>query len=71
DGAVVAVADYGHAMPHVADYWGLPAEAGDGFGFRARVDLSSRAPGRHWLGLVLHGADGSVERWPEQLLVIE
>ncbi len=71
DGEVVAVAEQGLAMPHVADYWGLPAEAGDGFGFRARVDLSSRASGRHWLGLVLHGADGSVERWPEQVLVVE
>lgn len=71
DGDVVALAEHGHAMPHVADYWGLPPEAGNGFGFRARVDLSSRTPGRYWLGLVLHGADGSVERWPEQVLVVE
>jgi hypothetical protein len=71
DGEAVAVADYGQAMPHVADYWGLPAEAGKGFGFRARVDLSSRTPGRYWLGLVLHGTDGSVERWPAQVLVLE
>ena len=66
DGDVVAVAEHGHAMPHVAQYWGLPAEAGNAFGFRARVDLSSRAPGRRWLGLVLHGHDGSVEAWPAQ-----
>ncbi|WP_342315789.1 glycosyltransferase family 39 protein [Lysobacter sp. FW306-1B-D06B] len=37
-------------------------------GFEARVDLTGRdiRPGRHWLGLRLHGRDGSVETWAEQ-----
>jgi hypothetical protein len=32
--------------------------------FRARVE--GAPTGKHWLGLRLHGADGSVEDWPEQ-----
>ncbi|MDV3467741.1 glycosyltransferase family 39 protein [Stenotrophomonas sp. C3(2023)] len=35
-------------------------------GFDARIDTRTLAPGRHWLGLRLHGADGSVETWQEQ-----
>ena len=38
-------------------------------GFAGRVDLRNDgqvAPGRHWLGLRLHGRDGSVEDWAEQ-----
>lgn len=40
-------------------------------GFDARLDVSALPPGRHWLGLRLHGHDGSVEDWQEQLFVIE
>ncbi|HZV24275.1 MAG TPA: glycosyltransferase family 39 protein [Luteimonas sp.] len=39
-------------------------------GFRAHVDASALTPGRHWLGLRLHGSDGSVEDWSEQPLEI-
>lgn len=64
DGEVVAQARYGLARPDVATYWGLPAGDGDAFGLQARVPLDGRAPGRAWLGLRLHGSDGSVEDWP-------
>jgi hypothetical protein len=38
-------------------------------GFRAHV--TGAAEGTHWLGLRLHGADGSVEDWAEQRIVIQ
>jgi hypothetical protein len=67
DGEVVGRADYGTPRPDVLDYWGRPPEAGAaGVGFTADLDLAGRPPGRAWLGLVLHGRDGSVEPWPEQ-----
>ena len=42
-------------------------------GFKAEVDLRGRgfAPGRHWLGLRLHGHDGSVEEWAERPIELE
>jgi hypothetical protein len=67
DGRVVAQADYGQPRPDVAEYWGMAAGS-DGVGFRARVDLSRHPGGDAWLGLVVHGRDGSVEAWPEQRL---
>ncbi|MDR6095517.1 glycosyltransferase family 39 protein [Stenotrophomonas sp. SORGH_AS_0321] len=39
-------------------------------GFDARLDTRALAPGRHWLGLRLHGHDGSVEQWQEQPFVV-
>ncbi|MBA8681964.1 ArnT family glycosyltransferase [Stenotrophomonas tumulicola] len=39
-------------------------------GFDTRIDTSGLAPGRHWLGLRLHGNDGSVETWQEQSFVV-
>ncbi|MDY1033377.1 ArnT family glycosyltransferase [Stenotrophomonas sp. CFBP8980] len=39
-------------------------------GFDAHLDTRSLAPGRHWLGLRLHGHDGSVELWQEQPFVV-
>lgn len=39
-------------------------------GFDARVDTQGLAPGTHWLGLRLHGNDGSVETWQEQAVVV-
>ncbi len=35
-------------------------------GFDASLDTTTLAPGKHWLGLRLHGRDGSVEAWQEQ-----
>ncbi|MDQ2702970.1 MAG: glycosyltransferase family 39 protein [Pseudomonadota bacterium] len=67
DGKVVARADYGIAMPLVASFWKISTDPGHPrVGFRATVDASGLAPGRHWLGLRLHGRDGSVETWREQ-----
>ena len=64
DGEPVAQARYGLPRPDVASYWGLPASDGAAFGFTAHVAPDGRAPGRAWLGLRLHGTDGSVEDWP-------
>lgn len=67
DGRVVAEADYGQRRPDVLEYWRM-APGEDGVGFRARIDVSGHRGGEAWLGLVLHGRDGSVETWPEQRL---
>ena len=64
DGEVVARAEHGLPRPDVAAYWGLAAADGVNHGFRAELPLAGRATGRAWLGLRLHGADGSVEDWP-------
>nr|WP_225876316.1 glycosyltransferase family 39 protein [Lysobacter terrestris] len=70
DGRRVAEADYGLPYEGLQGNW---PESNDprhpDVGFAARVDLGTdRAfvPGRHWLGLRLHGRDGSVEDWAEQ-----
>ena len=69
DGRVVAHARYGETNAGVAEFWtGSTDPNHPRVYFRARVaGLSS---GRHWLGLRLHGADGSAEDWPAQLLVV-
>ena len=67
DGVPVAQAQYGLENPGVARYWQLANDPNQPrVGFRASVDATSVTPGRHWLGLRLHGSDGSVEVWPEQ-----
>jgi len=67
DGKVVATADYGQAMPNVAEYWRISTDPKHpNVGFRADVDASAFSAGTHWLGLRLHGVDGSVERSAEQ-----
>jgi hypothetical protein len=72
DGRVMANADYGRAMPDVAGYWRISTDpAHPRVGWRARVDARPLAPGAHWLGLRLHGRDGSVEDWPEQRIRLE
>ena len=72
DGQPVADAQYGIAMPNVADYWkGSSDPNHPDVGFRATLDGVALKPGAHWLGLRLHGRDGSVEDWPEQRLLIE
>ncbi|GAB3513828.1 glycosyltransferase family 39 protein [Pseudoxanthomonas daejeonensis] len=66
DDAVVAQAQYG-SLADVSSYF---PEATDPhlphIGFRAQVDLPESQAGRRWLGLRLHGTDGSVEEWPRQ-----
>jgi hypothetical protein len=72
DGAVVALADYGSAQPQVAAYWRMSSDpAHPDVGFRAKVDASALKPGTYWLGLRLHGRDGSIEDWPEQRVTLE
>lgn len=74
DGTPVATADYGLARPDVAGFWATWRDGGSTdpqqpkVGFRAEVDLGGRPPGRYRLGLRLHGRDGSVEDWPEQVV---
>ena len=69
DGRVVAQATYGEANAGVADFWKISTDPRhpDVY-FRARVE--GAAPGTHWLGLRLHGADGSIEDWPEQKIEV-
>jgi 4-amino-4-deoxy-L-arabinose transferase-like glycosyltransferase len=72
DGEVVALARYGRALPGVAEYWRISTDpAHPRVGFDATVDARAFAPGRHWLGLRLHGRDGSVEDWPAQPVELE
>ena len=69
DGRVVAQARYGEANAGVADYWKISVDPNHPrVYFRARIENAS--PGAHWLGLRLHGTDGSVEDWSEQKLVV-
>jgi hypothetical protein len=71
DGKHVADAAYGEAMPNVAQYWRISTDPQQPrVGFKAKVDAGGFSPGRHWLGLRLHGADGSVEPWAEQPILI-
>ncbi len=70
DGVVVAEAEYGIAYD-VTGFWEISTDPQHpSVGFRATLDLSGQTPGRHWLGLRLHGNDGSVEDWAEQPLHI-
>ena len=67
DGKEVANARYGLSSPGTAAFWKISTDPNHpDVGFAAEVDLASIAPGRHWLGLRLHGSDGSVEDWSEQ-----
>lgn len=67
DGEPVAQAEYGLPMPQVAAYWRISTDpVQPRVGFRAWIDMAEVAPGRHWLGLRLHGRDGSREDWGEQ-----
>jgi 4-amino-4-deoxy-L-arabinose transferase-like glycosyltransferase len=72
DGRVVATADYGLPRPDVAGYWKISSDPQHpNVAFRARVDATTLPPGRYWLGLRLHGRDGSIEDWPELRIVLE
>ena len=70
DGRHVADAAYGRSFD-IRPAWPLSNDAQHPqVGFDARIDTSGLAPGRHWLGLRLHGNDGSVETWQEQSFVV-
>lgn len=71
DGKVVAHADYGRVYSGAAIYWKISNDPNHPrVGFDAQVNAGNIAPGRHWLGLRLHGNDGAVETWSEQPVVI-
>lgn len=72
DGVVVAEADYGRDNPGVAAYWQSSTDPQHPkVGFVAGIDARAVPAGRHWLGLRLHGRDGSVETWSEQPVIVE
>jgi hypothetical protein len=72
DGAVVAQAQYGLPAPHVAAYWQVSRDrAHPNVGFSATFDSTGLTPGRHWLGLIVHGRDGSIEPWQEQVFMVD
>ncbi len=69
DGRVVAQAGYGEANAGVAAFWKSSTDPNHpNVYFRARVE--GAAAGAHWLGLRLHGADGGIEDWSEQKIVV-
>ena len=71
DGKTVAEARYGLDSPGVARYWRISTDPNHPrVGFEATVDATASGPGAHWLGLRLHGRDGSVEAWPERRIEI-
>ena len=71
DGKPIARATYGLEDAGPRRFWPVSNDPHHPkVGFRAHVDASALTPGRHWLGLRLHGSDGSVEDWSEQPLEI-
>jgi 4-amino-4-deoxy-L-arabinose transferase-like glycosyltransferase len=72
DGRVVAEAEYGLDNPGVLGYWRISTDPNHPrVGFRADVAVPGGMPaGVHWLGLRLHGEDGSIEDWPERRVVL-
>lgn len=71
DGIPVARATYGIDNAGAKRFWPISNDPHHPYvGFRAHVDASAIKSGRHWLGLRLHGSDGSVEAWSEQPVVI-
>ncbi|MET0289834.1 MAG: glycosyltransferase family 39 protein [Pseudoxanthomonas sp.] len=71
DGKVVTRSGYGHSMPGVAEYWKVSNDPQHPqVGFKAKIDARAWPAGPHWLGLRLHGRDGSIEDWPEEPVVI-
>ena len=66
DGRVVGDLEYGIENWGVALFWRTSNDPKHPrVGLRGTIDLGDVQPGRHWLGLRLHGNDGSVEDWPE------
>ena len=67
DGKTVGEASYGQPSPGTATFWRISTDPNHPkVGFSAQINAATAKPGRHWLGLRLHGLDGSVEEWEEQ-----
>jgi Dolichyl-phosphate-mannose-protein mannosyltransferase/Bacterial Ig domain len=72
DGRAIGRTRYGTPSPGTAAFWKISTDPQHpAVGFRATIDAGDVTPGRHWLGLRMHGRDGSVEEWREQPLTIE
>ena len=72
DGQVVAQAQYGLVDAGPRRLWLMSNDPHHpNVGFRGHVDASAFRRGRHWLGLRLHGSDGSIEDWSEQPISID
>ncbi len=71
DGRSVGDAAYGRTLDIRPAWPGTNDPQHPQVGFDGRIDTSGFAPGRHWLGLRLHGNDGSVETWAEQPFIVE
>ena len=72
DGTPVAEATMGRHDGWVAEFYKGRSRDPDhpNVGFRAEVDASGFAPGRHWLGMRLRGKDGSRQEWAERAIEI-
>lgn len=71
DGKPVGDAQYGRELD-IRPLWPMSNDPQHpNAGFDASVDTQALSPGRHWLGLRLHGRDGSVEDWQEQPFEVE
>ncbi|TWI06767.1 glycosyltransferase family 39 protein [Aerolutibacter ruishenii] len=67
DGQPVGDVPYGQRNTGIAAYWQISTDPSHPHvGLGGRMHLGAVAPGTHWLGLRLHGRDGSVEDWAEQ-----
>jgi 4-amino-4-deoxy-L-arabinose transferase-like glycosyltransferase len=72
DGAVIGSPDYGLDNAGPKRYWPFSSDPHHPHvGFHGRIDAGTVKPGRHWLGLRLHGSDGSVEDWSEQPIEVQ
>lgn len=70
DGTPVGEAVYGRSFD-ITPAWKISTDPQHPHvAFDGRIDTRALAPGRHWLGMELHGNDGSVERWQEQAFVV-
>ena len=72
DGRPVGEAEYGLPNPGAALFWKISNDPNHpDVGFRARIGADDLPPGRRWLGLRLHGSDGSVEDWSELPVTVD
>ena len=71
DGEAIGEAAYGTPFDVGGYFPGSVDPNQPNVGFSATVDAPPGPSGRRWLGLRLHGGDGSVESWPEQAIEVE
>ena len=71
DGRSVGDAVYGRIFDIRKAWPGTSDPQHPAVGFDGKLDTRALKPGRHWLGMRLHGKDGSVEEWAEQPFVVE